>query len=308
MHLPKSLNDAWHALTRVPQAAENAVEQVPDAIGEGTRDVLKLGRYLKDHAPDAAQIKRTLSAVKDAAVSGESTAIQGRLPDYSTLDPAELAAARARGEGRTIAQPFITHDQAGEGHHEPISMTIRGSLDDLARALESQGWTQAPALGWQENLKMGLKVLLGTEKNTNGPVSHMYVNGHVAVAAFNKNDDYNAGRDHLRVFSVGTDPKTGEAVWQVAATRDVAASVTIPHPTFDGLVPNFEAPRFGHRTDPAIDHERDLIMHDLLASGAVKTWAAVDGVRTGVSETRLPDGRAQIGNRVTDGRVYEVSL
>jgi hypothetical protein len=82
----------------------------------------------------------------------------------------------------------------------------------------------------------------------------------------------------------------------------------VPRPTFEGFFPDFHAPRLGHRTDVAIDRERDLIMHDLLASGLVKTWAAVEGARNGMAEKTLPDGQVQLGKRVTDGLVYEVAL
>jgi hypothetical protein len=313
--LSSSLSDAWNALRAVPRAARaiaseaaGGAEAVPKAIASGFRDVLDLGRYVKAHPPSPGQIGRTLGAVAEAVRSGETAVIPGDMPAYVGLDPAEIEAARRRGQGRTVAQPYITHDVAGQGHHEPIGITVTGSLDDLSRALASQGWSKAPALTGLEKVKMAAKVLLGTEKAVNGPVSRMYVDGREAVAAFNKNDDHNAGRDHLRIFRGGTDAETGQPVWRIAATRDVAATIAVPRPTFDGLKPDFAPPRSGHRTDPAIDRERDLIMHDLLASGAVAGWAAVDGRRTGVPETALPDGRVQIGQRVTDGRVYDVRL
>jgi hypothetical protein len=191
-----------------------------------------------------------------------------------------------------------------------VNLTVRGSKEDLVEAFKRQGWMMSPALGLRNNLKMAGKFLLGTERAVNGPVSNMYVNGKPAEMAFSKNDDYNAGRDHLRVFDGGTDPKTGEQIWQIAATRDVAATITTKHPEWHGLMPDFYAPTTGHRTDPEIDRERDLIMHDLLASGLVSDWAAVKGDRPegDTPEATLPDGRVQLGGRKTDGRVYDVTL
>jgi hypothetical protein len=292
-----NLNDAWKAVRGVPRAVANVAEEALDAAD-----------YLADHPPSLDRFKRTARAVGESLRTGEAGVIHADLPGYAGLDAGELEEAKRRGEGRTIAQPYITGDRAGHSRHEPISLVVRGSLEDVAKALESQGWTEAPPLDTREALKMAAKFVLGTEKNINGPVSRMYVDGQEAVAAFNKNDDFNAGRDHLRIFSAGKDPKTGEPVWQIAATRDVGATITAPRLTFDGLKPSLTAPRSGHRTDPAIDRERDLIMHDMLASGRVKAWAAVAGSREGLAESRQPDGSVQIGQRVTDGLVYDVAL
>lgn len=304
-----------HTVTSIPgrvkNAAENGVDLLkatPGAAVEVAKDTYKAGKYLAENPPNPGQIVRTLKAVGHAAVSGDRTLIHGNLKDYATLSPEAKAAAAQRAKGQRIAQPFIAGDAKGTNLNEPVNLVVKGSKDDLVKALESQGWMKAPSRDAKNFVHMGLKVLFGTERDTNGPVSAAYLNGHSETMAFNKNDDYNAGRDHIRVYNAGKDPQTGEDVWQIAGTRDVAAAITIPHPTFKGIIPHFEAPHFGHEIDDHIDRERDQVMHDLLASKQVAGWQAVEGQRSGVQETRRKDGSYQVGDYLTDGRVDVVDL
>lgn len=308
---------AFAAIKRVPGKAADVAKDVlevakeaPEAAVEITKDSLKLAKYVAHHPPDLDQMRRMGKAIREAVVSGEQVVIEGKMPAYAPLDPVALAEARKRGEGRTIKQPYIVSSQSATRLHEPVNLVVKGSKEDLVRALESQGWLKAPNRSAKNYLRMAAKVLFGTERDTNGPVSAMHLDGREEAMAFNKNDDYNAGRDHLRVWHTGTDPKTGKDIWQIAGTRDLVATVTVPHPTWDGLLPDFEAPRFGHRIDGRIDKERDMIMQDMLASGLVKDWAAVDGERKGAPEVRREDGRVIIrdGKYDTDGKVYEVEL
>ena len=315
---------AFEQLTRVPgqalDAAESAAgvakeafEVAKDAPGvakEVVEDSFKAAKYLADHPPDLGQIRRTTLALGEAVITGERVRMEGGMPPYERPSATEIAAAAARGEGRQIAQRYIASDAAGTKLHEPVNLVIRGSKADLVKALESQDWRKAPDRTVRNYVEMGGKVLLGTEKDTNGPVSAMHVDGREEVMAFNKNDNYNAGRDHLRVWHKGQDPETGEDLWEIAATRDTAATITVPHPTWEGALPDLKTPKFGHEIDKNVDGERDLVMHDLLASGLVKDWAAVEGQREGLPEKRREDGTVVIGNDqyFTDGKIYEVSL
>jgi hypothetical protein len=118
----------------------------------------------------------------------------------------------------------------------------------------------------------------------------------------------------LRIYYQGKDPKTGQDRWDIAAIRDGGLTLNIPHPQTNGkLFPwqwDWSTPGFSHDADENIDGERDLVMKDMLASGLVKNWAAVDGqLPPGQSKTPTGNGQYMLINRYpTDGKVYEVSL
>jgi hypothetical protein len=310
---------AFEAVVKAPQqVVETAVDVakaapgIAKAVGEETFNTAK---YLADNPPNLGQLKRTTLTIGKAILTGEEQVMVGKMPAYDRPAKDQLDAAIKRGEGRTRAQNFITGSSA-KSINEPVSVVVKGSKEDLVKALESTGWRKAPGRDLSAYAAMGAKVLLGTERDTNGPMSPQHLHGKEETMAFNKNDDYNAGRDHMRIYHTGQDPRTGEDTWEIAATRDLTAKVTVPHPDVDanpfdgdGVSVKFESPNFTHTIDKEIDGERDLIMHDLLKSGLVKDWASVEGKRAGVAEAKLPDGRFKVDNDLTtDGRLYEVSL
>ncbi|HEY9721913.1 MAG TPA: LssY C-terminal domain-containing protein [Oscillatoriaceae cyanobacterium] len=265
-------------------------------------------------APAPAGLLSTWKLFAHALVSGQNVHVPGALPPFPTLDPTQLARAQAAGRGRTVAQPLLSPDAASTSFHDPVNFVIRGSKDDLVKALEGQGWSLSASRSPWNFIKMGLSVLFHLGHDPGAPVSAQYLNGQVETMAFNKNVDYNRGRDHLRVFSLGKDPKTGQDMWAVAAVRDDALSITFPHPDTHGKIWPWEwtwhKPMLSHASDSDIDGERDLVMQDLLRSGLVQNWAAVDGKPPAVAQkTPLGDGRYKLLNRYpTDGQVYEVNL
>jgi hypothetical protein len=235
----------------------------------------------------------------------------GNLPSYEPLDPQAQASAVQAGLGRTLPQASTTGDPAGHERAEPVNFIVHGSREALTRSLTSQGWVQAGKRSVWNYVRQGFSALFFAGKDTAGPVSEQYLNGKGEDMAFNKNSDYNLARDHMRVFYQGKDAQ-GQDVWAIACSRDTAVSLELPHPQHTGRWPwqlNFQAPSIGHDTDKALDGERNQIMADMLASGQVKHWASVAGVRdAGAPEQRLPDGTYQLGPYTTDGRVFEVNL
>ncbi|MNS26443.1 hypothetical protein D3C72_583660 [compost metagenome] len=306
------------AVNTLKDAGETAVD-VAKAVPGVAKDVAVEGfqtaKYLADNPPNLAQVKRTTLTIGKAILTGKEQVMVGKMPPYDRPAAADLEAAKQRGEGRSIEQTFITGSKA-TSINEPVSLVVTGAKADLVKALQDTGWRLAPNRDIENYAAMGAKVLLGTERDTNGPLSPQHLDGKTEDMAFNKNDDYNAGRDHMRIYNRGKDPKTGEDVWAIAATRDTSAKITVPTPDVDlnpfdgdGLGVKAKAPNFTHTIDKDIDGERDLIMHDLLKSGFVKDWASVTGKRSGVAEEKLPDGRFKVDNDLfTDGRVYDVSL
>lgn len=300
-------------------------EAVADAV---TEPVQAVAGFAKDEFQDARQatgravsqlsglgnLASTWGRIAHAVTSGETTHLPGRLPDYPTLDPQLKAEAVRAGEGRTIHQPLLSSDEAGKHVHDPVNLVVHGSREDLVKALETQGWVQASSLGLKNDVKMVAATLLHVGDDAAAPVSTQYLDGKHETMAFNKNSDHAMGRDHLRVYHRGVDPKTGEDIWAIAAIRDKAVSLTVPHPDTQGsAMPwkwDWQAPHVTHSPDVNIDGERDMVMDDFLKSGLVRDWAAVDGtLPPGKSKEEVAPGRYKLIDRYpTDGQVYEVKL
>lgn len=317
---------AKHGFETVVDAGGGAVHRAGEGLGIA-RDVaggtLGVGKHLLENPPSPGQTVRVLSGLALSSVKGGKVAIHGKQKPYLKLEerhPEAVAAARKAGEGQRVSQPFITGDRAGRNSNEPVNFVVTGSLDKLKETLKSQGWKVAPPGTPIELAKMAGKVFLGTDKNTNGPVSPAYIDGKQEVIAFNKNDDFNAARDHMRVYPSTPDPETGEPRWQIAATRDVAMTIDSPvdlnikKKLEDGFqlsdLNPFKKPKApSHESEKTVDRERDYIMNDFLASGRIRDWAIVDGERAGGPGKKNADGTYDLHTGYsTDGKVYTFRL
>lgn len=319
-----AFNAVKNTVTKAPAAAVNAGEavvdkagdvvdvakQAPGVVKDTVEDAARYGKYVLDHPPDLGQIKRTTIAFGKAVITGEKQAVTGNIKPYDRLDADEKTAAFARGQGKSVEQPYIAGDAAGTNKNEPINVIMTGSKQDVEAAFKKAGWLKAPGRNVSEYAEMGAKVLFGLEQNTNGPVSAAYVDGKSEAMAFNKNDDYNAARDHVRIYPLGKDAATGQERWGVAGTRDIAMTLSRPELEMDGIIPKIsKAPGFSHEIDKNIDGERDMIMANMLDTGMVDNWEAVDGKRSGAPETRQEDGMYALPDGImTDGKVYTLNL
>jgi len=134
-----------------------------------------------------------------AKVLPDHVALAPRLPAYETLDPAALAAARARSPGLTVPQPVIRTPSGGP--HEPVNLLVSGSLDALASALERRGWVKAVRLSTGSELRTAVSVVdrvtglyhVLPVNDPSSPVSAMELDGRPFVAAFDKNDRKRSG-------------------------------------------------------------------------------------------------------------------
>ncbi|MDB5096288.1 MAG: hypothetical protein JWM80_709 [Cyanobacteria bacterium RYN_339] len=265
--------------------------QVEDAGGEA-------------HALDVS-VQSTWRNLLGAVKSGQRTLLPGVLPPYPTLPTDLVAAATASGTGRELGHGCISSSATGERFSEPVSMIVHGSPATLKTALRGKQWVEANSRSPWNYVKMAGSVITRLWNEEGAPVSAMYLDGKLELYALNKNSDYVLARDHMRVY-VGE----GDTL-HLATTRDLAATVTFHHPQAGTTAwkPKLEAPSFGHRTDDDCDHERDLVMTDLLASGLVRDWAIVAGHLTSPANVKqLADGTWMVGHYHTDGRVYEVWL
>lgn len=290
MSLLAKVENAVSALSRkaesaaevAAKAAENPLEQAQALGASMQEDVLEAG---KSGAESALQ-----------KLFGRTVELQAQMPGYDLLSPTALAAAKARLPGLTAPQPCI-HSPDGQSH-EPVTVTVAGSLPQLESALEKAGWVVAKPNTAANGILSGLSMvssLPGVSSVLNvgdpgGPMSTMLLDGKPQVLALEKNDDHHRGRDHLRVFATGQTNASGQPLWAIAATRDTAFKI------------NTATLSASHVIDHNLDPERNQIMADLLASGEVGAWTVAKGIPTAA------DAQAIRQNYVTDGDVFQVTL
>ena len=268
-----------------------------------------------------------------------------RAPAPRTLAPPRLNTALGSSDFRPAAAskvvlsgdvraPFV-RPAAGEwtldakgAKSDPVTIYVHGSLDQLDGALASAGWTRADPKGLQANLRyvsaaskqelfkalafsarqaddlevglagaFGLRVhpwLRTTPRHVAAvdrmPVSPQTYRGQLLVQAYEQHNDPLGGRDHLRIFATGEKDAQGREVYAVAASRDVGLRFAPDHP---------ECAFLFHTVQGNVAAERDLVLRSLQASGHVGATQLF----------ALPYGApSKIGERVGDGRGYEVTL
>jgi hypothetical protein len=217
------------------------------------------------------------------------------MPAYTPLTPAQLDAARARSGNAT--QPLAVIRDPKGNLHEPLSLQVTGTREQLTQALAKAGWIQAEdtTLGAQLRTDLSLAVAgTGLSKvidfnENNSPMSPMLVDGQPQALSFEKNDDHHQCRDHIRIYPSGTDA-AGRPVWQIAATRDVEYQLNLR---------SFQAT---HHIDRNIDRERNMVLADLLNAGAVKDWTVAQGIPDAATAAHLQKAYQ------TDNQVFLVTL
>jgi hypothetical protein len=199
---------------------------------------------------------------------------------------------------------------------DPVNLYLHGSLDQVTRAFGEAGWTQAKPKSLGETVRYGALAIPGFLERgavslwnkltgrhdhlTNAdplyrevnamPVDPLYFDGKVQTVAFEKDNNPFGGRHHLRVFSTGKLDAQGQPVWAVAASRD------------DGLRFDLHRPKtlfLDHTVEPNADLERDTVLRDLRAGGAVRSVEAQAATWPERSPTQLHS---------EDGRVFDVTL
>jgi hypothetical protein len=191
--------------------------------------------------------------------------------------------------------------------NEPVCMVVAGTREELVKAFEQAGWTQAEKgsiaskvhKDVAELVKLAHLDKLGLDYNPqNTEISSAYLRGKAQDLAFNKNDDHHLVRDHFRVYDTGRKDAQGRPVWEIAATRDIASLID---PKTLGL-------KQGHDIAPEVDRERDMIMADLLKTGLVKDWKVAQGVQTPEEKANTDAKFTGANHGKIDGRVYMVDL
>jgi hypothetical protein len=174
--------------------------------------------------------------------------------------------------------PSFTH--TGDGFPgDPVNLALVGTLAELRAAFARAGWFEADPLGLKSSWGMAESFVLNRPYPT-APFSALYLFGRKRDVGFEKAIDMSPRkRHHIRFWALSAEraveanapkfwlnadrPPLGErALWVGAGTRDTGLSFT--KLTF----------QFTHATDDDTNAERDFILAELKAAGAIgePTW------------------------------------
>ena len=126
----------------------------------------------------------------------------------------------------------------------------------LSAAFVAAGWSQTPASTFRSHLR-NIRAVMGNQGNSVAPMSTLLLDGETADMMWQKGLNDVSKRHHIRIWQ-RAETCNGQEIWVGAATHDV---------DFAFLRPGMPVT---HRIAPAIDRERDKVVHDLEFASAVE--------------------------------------
>jgi hypothetical protein len=186
------------------------------------------------------------------------------------------------------SQPVRT-ETSNQTPSDLTNLLLIGSRDQLDKAFQDAGWSQAADLGLTADLKT-FAAVAESRGYRNAPVSVLLLDGRKPDVVYQKQTDTFAKRHHIRIWRASTNFENSE-VWIAAATHDVGVAV------------QKGGREWFHRIDPQVDRERAKVTNDLTFTGAVRMQCLVD-------RPQAPrDARNATGDRIlTDGRIAALFL
>jgi len=180
---------------------------------------------------------------------------------------------------------------------DALNVGLEGSREEILCAMRAAGWRPADPVTLASSLKIADSVLLRRAYLT-APVSDLFYDGRRQDLAFEKGAGISPKeRHHVRFWIALAQGDSGEPLWLGSATFD--RSVGVSH--YTGQVT--------HHIAPDIDAERDLLAHDLAASGMVAAAYSVAGVgptvfaRNGGGDPYFTDGEIAVSRLSADCKV-----
>jgi hypothetical protein len=189
---------------------------------------------------------------------------------------------------------------------DPVNLVLVGEMERLRAAFAAAGWTEADPLGLKSSWRMVVAFVLNRPYAA-APFSTLFLFGRGQDVGFQKAiGDSPRKRHHVRFWALSIEhaeetlgtpefwlnmdrpPPDASVLWVGAGTRDTGISLT--RFTF----------KVTHATDSDTNAERDFIVSELTAAGAI---ASVTSYTAG---QRLRAGR--VNHYVTDGEVAAASL
>lgn len=172
---------------------------------------------------------------------------------------------------------------------DPVNVGIIGTQNQVFEAFALAGWRAADALTLKTAIEIGESVLLG-RPYPDAPVSTLLFEGRAQDFAFERPVGTSADqRHHVRFWRVNGFDVDGRPLWVGSASFD--RGVGLSHDTA----------AITHHIGPDIDAERDLLMSQLSAAGAIASTSQISGVgqtdkgRNGEGDPYVTDGEATIG-------------
>jgi hypothetical protein len=204
------------------------------------------------------------------------------LPPGGGCEPA--TARRELAELPTLP-PFVprTENRAGTVLGDPLNVLLLGTAAEIDSAFRGAGWVAAQKRSVLTVTKE-VTAAIAARPATTAPVSTQYFAGRPQDLAYELPGPNVRIRHHIRLWLLDS----LALVWVGAANKDV------------GVIFKPWEPQATHRIDKHIDRERDLIVHDLEASGCgdLVEYVTLPGAATdahNVSGQRVvSDGRAAV--------------
>lgn len=172
---------------------------------------------------------------------------------------------------------------------DPLNVGLIGSKQELTRAMRASGWYPADAVTLKTSIEIAGSVLFDRPYRA-APVSPLFYDGRQQDFAFEKPAGDSADeRNHVRFWQVLPEGQAGRPVWLGSATFD------------RGVGFSRDTGQITHHIAPDIDAERDLLMADLAAAGALSDSFRMPGIgptengRNGGGDPYRTDGEIGVG-------------
>lgn len=194
--------------------------------------------------------------------------------------------------------PTRTHTTSGIPG-DPVNLGLIGTEVELHRGILAAGWFPADPLTLRTSLRIAADTVLRREY-TGAPVSSLYLFGRKEDFAFEQpfGDDPRR-RHHVRFWQSPQVDADGRPLWFGAATFD--QRVGLSHTTGE----------ITHHIAPDIDAERDKLLADLKAAGALADESWINGFQPALSgkngggDPWKTDGRLGVGVLQTPNIIVE---
>ncbi|TDR94860.1 LssY C-terminal domain-containing protein [Enterovirga rhinocerotis] len=182
--------------------------------------------------------------------------------------------------------PMLTQTTAGIPG-DPINVGLVGDKAAVIRAFAEAGWDTADPITLATSVEIGLDVLF-RKPFPDAPVSTLLFQGRPQTLTFEKEIGTSPNRRHHVRFWLMPDKQDGRDTWLGSASLDVGSGVS------------HDTGQITHHIGPDVDAERDLVIADLTAAGAVERSYEIPGSgatqdrRNGGGDRYFTDGEAKI--------------
>ncbi|HEX5831926.1 MAG TPA: LssY C-terminal domain-containing protein [Gemmatimonadaceae bacterium] len=269
----------------MPGRLESMVDWALLALGT-VHPVAAAALFIADHGEEHEQhrpivfppgVELTLRTTADARVP-----VSPWRPPLAVDSPARLDALIHDLPPRAFAR-------GGRIAGDLVNLVLIGEPADIHAAFLAAGWDTPERLSVRTCFDTFV-AMVEARDYAHQPVSQLLLDGRPPDLVFQKLTDTFAKRHHVRIWRSDV-AWAGHPVFAAAATHDVGIELSTEEHTCT------------HRTDPAIDLERDKIVDDLVTANAVAALSLVP--RTPIAGTTVTGGQATV---LTDWRVAVIAL